>query len=348
MAKVRSTALCIALKQAEEARRLLQSQGLLRHDLCLSKTWSHIFFPLQAPPPVVSIGRVVEHSFVQRQEKIRSYKDVAAVPSTMKGLLPTSYDVVGTIALVKLPSELGAYAARIGEAMLLANPHLRTVCQVEPVTGELRVRGCRVIAGERTTVTTAVEYGLRLRVDVGSIYFSPRLSSERRRVADLVRDGERVVDLFAGVAPFSIMIAKYAHPRIVVAIDKNEAAVTYARENVRVNQVGDRVEVLFGDARDAPRFVHDKADRIIMNLPFSAHEFLGTALAIAADRCVIHYYDILGEDEVEGRWRELSIAAASAGFQLSNDGVRRIKSYSAREFYIGMDITATKVAAAVA
>ncbi len=348
MAKVRSVGLRVPLLQAEEARRLLQSQGLLRHDLRLITSKHHIFFPISRRPSPAPFGEIIEHAFEPRQERTPSYQDAAAIPAALKGLLPTSYDIVGAIALVKLPEELDRYALRVGEAMLKTNPHLRSVCQVEPVTGELRVRGCRVIAGAQDTVTTHLEYGVRFMVDVGSIYFSPRLSNERRRVAGCVADGERIVDLFAGVAPFSIMIAKYAHPVVVYAIDKNERAVEFARRNVVLNQVGDRVEVIQGDARDVARLVPGKVDRIIMNLPFSAHAFLGAALSVAADECILHYYDILAEEAIEARWRALTTTAAGTGFRIERDRARRLKSYSAREFYIGMDITATKEPAAVA
>ncbi len=345
MATVRSTAVSVPLRHAEEARRLLRNQDAIRHDLAISKDETHIFFPVK--PTLISfpLGRITEHIFSPRQEKIKSYQDAVSVPSQLHSLLPSSFDVVGSIALIKIPPELTSYAARIGEAMLAANPHLTTICQIEPVSGELRIRGCRVIAGEQTTVTTYREYGVLLRVDVGSVYFSPRLSSERRRVADLVKDGERVADLFAGAAPFSILIAKYAHPKIVYAIDKNPAAVEYALQNVRINQVADRVEVILGDARDAHRLIREKGDRIIMNLPFAAHEFFSSALSVAADRCVLHYYDILREDEVEARWQQLVATADAAGFSVEKEPVRRIKSYSAREFYIGIDITATRRAA---
>ena len=56
-------------------------------------------------------------------------------------------------------------------------------------------------------------------------YFSPRLANERKRITSLVKPGETVVDMFAGVAPFSIMIAKYANPKIIYAIDKNKDAI---------------------------------------------------------------------------------------------------------------------------
>ena len=108
------------------------------------------------------------------------------------------------------------------------------------------------------------------------------------------------------------------------------------------NKVMDRVEVIDGDAREARRLIPAKANRIIMNLPFQAHAFFSIALSIAADCCTIHYYDILREEDVEPRWKELQGIAADQGFSLDHGPVHRLKSYSAQEFYIGLDITAIK------
>ena len=203
MTAVRSKAIRVPLQKAEEARQLLQQQDLLRHDLAITKDASHIYYPVQSSLEKFPFGTIIEYSFERRQECIKAYQDIVAVPPSLKPLLPSSFDVVGTIALIKIPKELEPYVRQIGEAMLKVNTHLTTVCHIEPVTGELRTRGCYVIAGEQTTETTSQEYGIILTVDVASVYFSPRLSSERYRVANLVKNRECVVDLFAGVAPFS-------------------------------------------------------------------------------------------------------------------------------------------------
>jgi tRNA (guanine37-N1)-methyltransferase len=94
--------------------------------------------------------------------------------------------------------------------------------KTDPVSGELRTRSLSIIAGEKRTITTHTEYGLLFDVDVRTTYFSPRLASERKRIANLVKPGETIVDMFTGVAPFSIMIARYAKPNVVYVIDKKQ------------------------------------------------------------------------------------------------------------------------------
>jgi len=199
-----------------------------------------------------------------------------------------------------------------------------------------------ILAGENQTITTHTEYGLTFQVDVASAYFSPRLASERRRIATLVTPDEIVVDLFAGVAPFSIMIARYARPKRVYAIDKNITAINLAKQNVKQNQVLETMEVIHADAKDAEKIIPTKADRIIMNLPFSAYNFFSVALCIAASNCNVHYYDIIREEDIDGRISSLKTIAHTQGYRLTEVTIHKIKSYAPREFYIGLDITATK------
>ncbi|TKX82624.1 SAM-dependent methyltransferase, partial [Halorubrum sp. SS5] len=66
----------------------------------------------------------------------------------------------------------------------------------------------------------------------------------------------------------------------VVACDLNERAVEYLRENAERNGVADRVTAVAGDVRGIADWYADTADRLVMNLPHSADEFLDTAVAL--------------------------------------------------------------------
>lgn len=332
----------VRLNDAESVRRYLKEKKLLRDDLKITKDDECIYFPVVKIPAELRKYKQVIKLFEERKIKPRSYKDIVSLPKKLRVELPTSYDIVGDIILIKLPNDLIKYQQAIGEALLRAHKNIRTVCRIEPVSGELRTRYVVVIAGEHRTVTTHKEYGLSFLVDVQSTYFSPRLASERRRVTSLVQQKETIVDMFAGVGPFSIIIARYAHPKLVYAIDKNTEAVRLAKENVRKNHVLDRVEVIQADAIDIAQVVPEKADRIIMNLPFSALRFFSSALQIAHNNCMIHYYDIAKDEEIQGRIDSLKEIANDCSFELSHFSIRKMKTYAPREFYIGIDITARK------
>ena len=335
----------VGLRQAEKARRYLSENNLLRKDLKVSKDNSFIYFPVKEASHISNSYKIIEKEFETNELKPKSYKEIVSIPDNLKQDLPTSYDIIGDIILIKLPENLIKYQEEIGKSLLKTNKNIKTVCLTQPVAGELRTRNVKVISGEKRTKTTHKEYGLTFNVDVKKTYFSPRLATERKRVANLVKPNEVVVDMFAGVAPFSIMIAKYASPKVIYAIDKNEDAVKSARQNIKRNNVLDKIEAIHTDAKEICRILNQKnakADRVIMNLPFSAHMFFTSALEIINDNGTIHYYDIQKEDKIQERINELKKAAKENRVVLKNLDVRKIKTYAPREFYIGLDITVRK------
>ncbi len=336
----------VPIKDGEDVRKYLSENNFLREDLKISKDDKFIYFPLKDDP---SLSELKDYSFIGREfqqnlKKVTSYKDLLrSLPENLKNDLPTSFDIIGDIALIKLSGELLNHKTEIGKALLNSNKHIKVVCLIDPVEGELRTRPVEIIAGEKRTKTTHKEYGLDINLDIERTYYSPRLAQERKRVSNLVEDNERIVDMFAGVAPFSIMIAKNANPKMIYAIDKNKDAIEFAKQNVKRNKVLDKIELICSDAKSIPNIVNGKADRIIMNLPFSAYKFFDVALEIANDCCVIHYYDIIKEEKIDERTGYLKKIAKNQNFTLSNLVINRIKTYAPREFYMCIDITAEKM-----
>jgi tRNA (guanine37-N1)-methyltransferase len=152
-----------------------------------------------------------------------------------------------------------------------------------------------VIAGEANTVTLYKEHGCRFKVDVAKVYFSPRLSYERKRVADRVGTGEVVVNMFAGVGCFSIIIAKHRRVDTVYSIDINPDAVRFMTENIALNGLEGRVVAIEGDAREVLEGrLANVADRVLMPLPEKAADYLDAALqALNMYQGTIHYYDFV-------------------------------------------------------
>jgi tRNA (guanine37-N1)-methyltransferase len=276
---------------------------------------------------------------------INSYKENLNISKNLKKYLPTSYDVIGHIALIKLPDNLISYKNQIADAFLQTYKHIRTVCLIKPVSGELRTRDIEVIGGEKSLTTIHKEYGAVFKLDVSKVYFSPRLANERKRIANMVKKNEVIVDMFTGVAPFPIIISKYSQPKIIYAIDKNKYAIEYARYNITRNKALDKIELIHEDSKNVCKIFSKKdvlADRIIMNLPFSSFDFFYNALKITSNRGIIHYYSITDEKNVENRLKMLEALANKNSFSLEISAINKIKSYSPSEFYIGIDITAKK------
>ncbi len=228
-----------------------------------------------------------------------------------------SFDIVGDIAIVKNRDDENM--EKIADEIIKRHKNVRNVAVDYGVFGEERVRKIKLVRGT-TTETIHKEFGVRLKVDISKVYFSPRLATERWKVVQRVHDNETIYDMFAGCGPFTIMIAKYRHVKIF-ASDINRYAIMYLIENIKLN----RVKNVYPMLNDARKIVDKipKVDRVIMNLPHSANEFLPYALKAIKTGGEIHYYEILSRDyEIKSRFDELGFT------NLKILDVHRVHEYS--------------------
>ena len=213
-----------------------------------------------------------------------------------------SYDIVGDIAIFRLPHASLKNAKDIAEAIMSVHKNVKTVlAQVSPVVGDFRLRRLTHVAGENRTSTIHRESGCLFAVDVGKCYFSPRLHHERSRIVCLVKPNETVVNMFAGVGCFSIIIAKHASASKVFSIDVNPAAFQFMRENIRLNRVYGKVIPLLGDSKATiEQQLQHAADRVLMPLPEKAFEYLLSAVsALKVSGGWVHYYDFEHAEKTE-------------------------------------------------
>jgi tRNA (guanine37-N1)-methyltransferase len=207
--------------------------------------------------------------------------------------LTKGVDVIGDIAILKLSDEFQDEKHQIAESLLDLAPCLRVVLgQTGPVGSQFRTRKLEWLAGEQRTETVHREFGCQYKVNVETTYFSPRLSHERKRIADLVSAGECVVNFFAGVGSFSIMIARHSHPSKIYSIDINSAAVGYHAANNMLNGVRGIIDLICGDAnRLVSTSLVGRANRVLLPLPELASESLPTAKsALKNERGMVHCY----------------------------------------------------------
>ena len=214
-----------------------------------------------------------------------------------------SLDIIGDIVIVKIPEEFLDKKYVFGEKLLEEMPYIKVVLrQATPVSGVYRVRKLEHIAGEKRKWTVYKEYGIRIKVDVEKVYFSPRLSTERKRVADLVDEGEVIINMFAGAGPYSILIAKNKNVKSIHSIDINPLAVRYHLENIFLNKVEDKIILYRGDAgKIIEKYLIKTADRILMPLPEIAINYLKYAVKGLKDKGWIHIYLHI---PYENSWRE--------------------------------------------
>ena len=311
-------------KEGEYVRAELLSKGLFDTGRKIGSDGGFLLMPILADG--YEGYETVEADLEQLEQTPTDYRDIVDVPEEIKQELPTSFDVIGDVAIVKLPEPLIRYKKQIGEAMMFVNRSLRIVMMDSGVKGDLRIRELEQIAGGGGSETVHKEFGVRMIVDPSKIYFNPRLATERSRIAAMVKDGEVIIDMFAGAAPFGLVICKTARPSVVYSIDLNPDAECFVRRNMELNHI-DKIVPITGDAAEKIKGLPN-ADRVIMNLPQMAETFLPDALSRTKAGGIIHLHKIIERAELEGFKERLKKDSHSAGYEISIVDQTELKTYS--------------------
>jgi tRNA (guanine37-N1)-methyltransferase len=312
----------------EKAVIALKTLGVLNVDYIISREEDHLFLPLNRKPSKTELEKlrtklpkfeVVQYAFAERVEFQLRLVDLLSekLPPHLLASLPQAIDFIGDIAVVEIPPELEKYKTVIGEALLKAHKRVSTaLAKLGAVDGEFRVREFEPIAGVAKTSTVHREYDCVFHVDLAKAYFSPRLSYEHNRVASLVKEDETVLDMFTGVGPFAIHIAKKHQKVHVYAVDKNPEAIRLLKENMTANRVEAKITPILGDARQiVAERLRGSSDRVIMNLPERALEYVDAASqAIKPQGGIVHYYEFTNETEpLETAQKKLQQAIKQTG-----------------------------------
>jgi len=316
-------------EEGEAARRELAAADLVDedHEITVADGW--LYLPVTDPDAVPDAFDVVTRAVEPRETR--------AMPADLVEFAP-SYARLGEAVIVD--EDDPDRARELADAIVQSALPVKTVLnRASKVKGVERVRDWEVLVGESTEVVHR-EYGCEFALDLDDVYFSPRLATERHRVVEQVQTGEHALDMFAGVGPFAVQFANRG--ATAVSVDINETAIEYCRENARRNGVADRVTAVCGDVREATSEYENWADRVVMNLPHSADDFLDTAVALAGDDCVVHYYDIQHEDDPYGPGERAVRAAAGSEYDATVETRHTVRSYAPHELNVCLDVRLTR------
>lgn len=297
-----------------------------------------VFIPIVKTPP----GRwqIVE---LEREEKQKAsdLKSLLAlkIGAEAASKLYSSFDIIGDIAIIEVPKGMEKYEKELAESIREIHKNVKVVAKkASAIHGDYRVRDVKVIIGENRTETLYKEHGCKMLLDVAKVYFSVRLSHERKRIAEQVKPNERILALFAGVGPFPLVIAKKQPTANIIAIELNPDAVGYIRKNVELN----RVKNIIVEEGDARKIVLEKyrnfADRILMPLPRSADEFLDVAFAGARHGCTVHIYHFAPvEDPYRGIEEKIRREAKKANAKVKIINKRIVRPFAPKIVQVVID-----------
>ena len=323
----------VPLREINNTRIKLMSDGLMSMEYRIKTTDEYGYIPITNDIEGYAIEDIelepvkrVPHNFAEILEDELTPEEIEN--------LKTSFDTIGDIVILEIPDELQDKKQLIGDAAYKFTKRKAIYMKKSAIKGTIRVRDLEFLSGVDDSLTIHKEHGVRLKLDVREVYFSPRLATERKRVMESVKDGEKILDMFCGIGPFPIVIARNKDVDIT-AVDINESAIKYLDENIKLNKLKGNIESYCGDVREVSKGFKTKFDRIIMNLPGLAYSFLDVAIDLIEDDGIINYYEF--SDSYEQGIKRLNEAANSAGKKVEILNTRKVKSISPDEWHVSID-----------
>lgn len=237
-------------------------------------------------------------SSVKMKQNLKYYLKNKLTSEELK-FVPSSFDMVGNILIFsEFPKELSKKEKIIGDVILKNYHNIKTVLKkTKKYSGKFRTPKLKVIAGEKRKETICKENDVLIKLDVEKVYFSARMSSERKRIAELIKPNESVLVMFSGSGIYPLVIAKNTKCKEVYGIEINPIAHKYALENIKKNKLENKIKLFLGDVKKIMPKINKKFGRILMPLPKGGGDFLGLALKHIKNKGIIHFYEFSHEDE---------------------------------------------------
>jgi len=271
----------------------------------------------------------------------RNLKEALKAKLTKKefGFAPKAFDSFGDIAVIEIPKELEKKKKLIGETLLLVSPRFETVCSIESNhEGEFRVQKVKVIAGKKNLVATYKESATTLKVPLGKVFFSPRLGSERLRIAGEIKKGEVIGAWFSGVGPYPIVFAKNSLMEKAIAIELNPIAHKYALQNAKLNKCENKIDFVKGDVKKVYKKYKRVFDRIAMPLPHTGYQFLKEAFYCIKPKGTIYFYEIVEKEDFVLPLSQIKEAAKSQKRKIRIIRKKRVRQFSPSKEQVVFDI----------
>ena len=225
-------------------------------------------------------------------------EDLADIIPADKSHLLGHYEMIGDIAVISLPPELGIYKTDAARAIMAKRQNIRTILnKLSKVEGDCRVPVYEVLEGKNTVVTYK-EYGFSYKFDITKVFFNPRLKYERHRIAGMAMGGENVLVPFAGAGPYAVPLS--AKGCSVVAIEKSADACNWMAVNARINRVEDRISILKADAASIRNLLKRTFDRAVVPTPYGKEEVLDVIVPMVRAGGIIHFYTFKKKYQIEG------------------------------------------------
>lgn len=306
-------ALKCKLKDAEKWKQFLMQNDLFDQRYRFEKDKEYVYFPVKREFKSLKHSLEFVDIDMTRAESIGTLKENLSdkLSKEEMAFVKTAHDIIGTIAILEIPKDLEHHEKLIAETLLKINKNIKTILKKAAIhEGTFRTQKMEYLAGVDTKETIYKENNVQLKLDVEKVYFSVRLSNERKRIMKLANPDEEILVMFSGAAPYPVVLSKNTKAKHILGIEINPEGHKYGLENIRLNKCRN-VSLICGDVHEVtPTLVHDnqRYDRIIMPLPKTADEFLDDALSLSKKGTIIHFYDFLDEKNFDDAKKKIDTA----------------------------------------
>ena len=223
---------------------------------------------------------------------MKPFEQIASkIDSELHHNLPRKWKKIGDILILDL-SKIENEKEKIAEiyAQVL---NVKTIIQKNKISGELRKPEDTELLYGKETVTEISEYGIKYKLDLAEIMWSPGNTGWRSALSGPEKVSEfyafdkpkTIIDYFAGIGYFSIQMAKGYPEAEIIAIDKNPRSIEYLTLNAKNNSVN--IKIINDDCRN----IELKADVIHLGYIGNTIDFLEHAHNCLNDNGTVIFHE---------------------------------------------------------
>ncbi|MFX1327194.1 MAG: class I SAM-dependent methyltransferase family protein [Promethearchaeota archaeon] len=264
-------------------------------------------------------------------------------------MLPRGFQTLGNVVVLKLNPLLFDKRNLIAQSCLKLLSSIRSVyINLGRIIGNLREpEKIDLIAGEDNPIVEHKEHDIIYKFDITKIMFSKGNVNERKYLTTLVKEGEIIVDMFAGIGYFSLPIAKHSLVEKIYSIELNPESYKFLVENIKINHLEEKIIPIKGNCKEEVVKLSEsgvRADRIIMGIFPAPNEYIKEALTLIKDEgTIVHYEGVSEKDNYKALFEEFNEIACNESFKCDLKSHRFVKSYGPNLYHVVLDIFVLKM-----
>lgn len=324
---VSNPGVAVRKEKADSIISYLLHNNIMEKNLKIRQEGDTVYIPVkpEAGSSILNI-KTGNYQFGGRMNSWNPYMEILAELGN-SGINPASvphkWITYGNSVILKLSGTLNQ-RKKIGEAFLRV-----TGCSaVYEFTGGVkdrdRVPAVSLVSGKGGEIHH-LENGVVYVFDPEKIMFSPGNVNERHRFLRLIKRGDTVLDMFAGIGYFSLQIAKHTDASIVHCVDINALSLDFLRKSAILNGLEQRIETHMGDCRTTIPQI--RADIISMG-NFSSIDYIAHGIIRLKGRGGIIAHFLVSTEEIERCSEHIINKVRRLGVRCSVEDLHRVKSYA--------------------